>query len=121
MKKLIISLLLVLVAGWFHSCEEEATFDETLLYGRWRPEKGTKLYFRYDSSYEGVTWNPDADQQESEGQKFTWKLVRSNLSQIHLMEIGDGKIPKNYTVTKLTATTLNYKDRFSSYSFSRID
>jgi hypothetical protein len=104
----------------FYSCGKEEIFDETLLYGKWKPVSGTSMHFRYDRNGEGVTWNPNEDQLEYEGQKFTWELVKSELTQIHLMEIGGGKIPKVYTVTELTASSLKYKDSFSSYSFTRL-
>jgi len=112
----------LLISALFHSCGKEEEFDETLLYGRWKPVSGTSLHFRYDKNGEGVTWNPNVDQLESEGQKFTWDLVKSELTQIHLMETVDGVvIPKVYTVTELTATSLKYKDSFSSYSFSKMN
>jgi len=112
--------LVLMISALFHSCFKDEEFDETLLIGKWKPVSGTSMYFRYDSNGEGVTWNPKEDQLESEGQKFTWELVMSELTQIHLMEIGGGKIPKVYTVTELTATTLKYKDSFSNYSFSKL-
>ena len=122
MKRLLLFLTLLSVAILFHSCNKEEKFDETLLYGRWKPVSGTALHFRYDRNGEGVTWNPNVDQLESEGQKFEWELVKSELTQIHLMETVDGAvIPKVYTVTELTATSLKYKDSFSSYSFSKMD
>jgi len=111
----------LLISALFHSCKKEE-FDETLLYGRWKPVSGTSLHFRYDRNGEGVTWNPDVDQLESEGQKFEWELVKSELTQIHLMEtVGGVVIPKVYTVTELTATSLKYKDSFSSYSFTKMN
>ena len=114
----VLSFLLIVVA--FHSCVKEEEFDESMLYGKWRPQSGTSLYFRYDSNGEGVTWNPKVDQLESEGQKFEWELVKSKLTQIHLMETVDGVvIPKVYTVTELTDTSLKYKDSFSRYSFTK--
>jgi hypothetical protein len=114
----LISLLLVSVL--FHSCEKEESFDESLLYGKWEPKSGISMYFRYDKNGEGVTWNPKEDQMEEEGQRFTWELVQAELTQIHFMEIGSVGIPKIYTVTELTETTLRYKDSFSSYSFSKL-
>jgi hypothetical protein len=114
---LVISLLVV--SALFHSCSEEEDLDKSLIYGRWKPVSGTAMYYRYDSNGNGVTWNPADDQRESEGQAFTWELVKSKLTQIHVMEIGGTGIPKIYTVTELTSTSLKYKDLFSSYSFSK--
>lgn len=45
----------------------------------------------------------------------------SELTQIHIMTIG-GNVPKVYTVTELTATTLKYKDSFSvTHSFTKVN
>jgi hypothetical protein len=122
MKRVLCLVSFLLISVLFHSCEKEENFDESLLIGKWKPVSGTSLYYRYDSNHKGVTWNPspEVDQQEDEGQAFTWQLVKSDLEQIHIMEIGGAGIPKNYTVTELTETTLRYKDSFSSYSFSKI-
>jgi len=122
MKKVLIFLFFLLVAVAFHSCEKEAKFDETLLYGKWQPLSGTPLYFRYDPNGEGVTWNPNVDQREEEGQKFRWKLVQSELEQRHNIEIIDADIIiEIYTVTQLTATSLRYKHESRSFSFTKMD
>ncbi len=120
MKK-ILSLLFsaILLATLFVSCEkDDEFFDEDLLIGRWR--SGT-LFYRYDSNYMGATWDTGDDVTEEEGQKFEWELVKSDLTHIHIMEMG-GKVPKYYTVTELTATTLKYKDDFGKrFSFVKAD
>jgi len=121
MRRILVFLAVASVSVLFHSCEKEKEFDETLLYGKWQPVSGTQLHFRYDQNGEGVTWNPKVDQLESEGQRFTWELIKSELTQIHLMEtVGGVVIPKVYTVTELTSTSLKYKDSFSSYSFTKM-
>jgi len=93
-----------------------------LLYGKWKPEQGTSLHFRYDSNGEGVTWNPDVDQEEDEGQKFRWSLVRSELEQRHHIEIIDADIIiEIYTITELTATSLRYRNSFRRYVFTKFE
>lgn len=109
---LVVGVVLVVA---FHSCEKEQTFDESLLIGRWK--SGT-VYFRYKPDYTGYTWDTDDDVTEAEAQPFTWELNKSQLTQIHIMQIG-GSIPKVYTVTELTENTLKYKDSYKSYSFTR--
>ena len=105
----------------FHSCEKEG-FDDDLLIGKWKPVSGISLYFRYDRNGSGVTWNPNADQNEEEGQKFTWKLVKSELEQRHNIEIIDEDIIiEIYTVTELTTNSLKYKNESKSYSFVKIE
>ena len=123
MKRVLFFLTFVLLAVAFHSCETVEDFDETLLYGKWRPISGTSLYFRYDRNGTGTTWNPNEGVEENDtGGDFTWELAKSELTQIHLMEtVGGVVIPKVYTVTELTATSLKYKDSFSSYSFTKMD
>ena len=118
---LLVSLLLI--SALFNSCsKEEDSFDETLLYGKWKPVSGTSLHFRYDRNGEGVTWNPNVDQREEEGQKFRWKLEKSELEQRHNIEIIDADIiVRRYNITELTATSLKYKDELGSYSFSKIN
>ena len=43
---------------------------------------------------------------------FRWKLDKTELLEIHLMEYGWADIVKSYTVTVLTSSTLTYKDTF---------
>lgn len=122
MKRLLCLLVILSVAATFYSCEREEDFDEILLIGKWKQISGPPpvLYYRYDTNGGGVTWNPDEGYNESNGQKFTWKLVQSELTQIHLMEVGSTNITFIFIVTELTATTLKYKDQFDSWSFTRI-
>jgi hypothetical protein len=108
-KRLFRSLLvLVTVALTMVACmPEEDIFDEALLFGKW---KTGSLFYRYDEDYSGVTWDTADDISEEEGQPFTWTLVKAELTQIHIMEMGGSAVPKVYIVTELTATTLKYKD-----------
>ncbi len=120
MKKILNSLFsAILITALFVSCQkDDVSFDESLLIGKWR--SGTE-YYRYDSNYKGVTWDTSDDVTEEEGQKFEWELVKADLTHIHIMEIG-GKVPKYYTVTELTATTLKYKDDLGKhFSFVKAD
>ncbi|WP_321296805.1 hypothetical protein [Marinifilum fragile] len=92
-------------------------FDESLIIGKWK--SGT-LYERYDLDYSGATWDTADDVTEAEAQNFTWTITKDQLEQIHIIENG-GKVPKVYTITNLTATTLEYEDAFGkSKSFSKI-
>ena len=102
----------------FNSCEEDQSFfQESFLIGKW--VSGT-VYYKYSSDYSGKTWDTSDDVTEAEAQSFTWSLVQSELTHIHIMEVG-GNVPKVYTVTELTANTLSYKDGFGkTYSFSKL-
>jgi hypothetical protein len=93
------------------------SFDETLIIGKWK--SGT-LYERYDLDYSGATWDTADDVTEAEAQNFTWTITKDQLEQIHIIENG-GKVPKVYTITNLTSTTLEYEDAYGkSKSFSKI-
>jgi len=110
--------VLFLVAVFFTSClPEEEVFDENLLIGKWR--SGTE-YYRYDAGGNGKTWDTSDDvTEEDPGGDFTWTLVKSELTHIHIIEMG-GSVPKVYTVTELTATTLKYEDDFDSYTYTKV-
>lgn len=119
-------LACVLVACTFTSCDlglgGEIIEDETLIIGKWR--SGTE-YWRYDSDGYGATWDTADDVMEEEAQRFRWELSFSNssLTHIHIIEItGEEQIPKVYTLTTLTETTLAYEDDYgNSFSFTKVN
>jgi len=123
MKKIAFRLLLLIAfISLMGACnlipEDETTYDESLLYGKW---KSNTLYYKYLSDGTGKTWDTADDVTEAEAQSFTWTLVHSELTHIHIMEMGT-TVPKVYTVTELTATTLKYKDSFNvSHSFTTVN
>lgn len=97
---------------------KEEDFDATLLIGKW--QCGT-LYEKYLDGGRGTTWDTADEVSESEAQPFTWTLEKSTLTQIHEGEMGE-RIPKTYTVTKLTSATLCYEDDYGkSYTFTKVD
>jgi hypothetical protein len=100
------------------SCTKtDITFDQTLLTGKW--QSGT-LFYKYLADGNGGTWDTADNVTEAEAQAFTWTLVNDLLTQIHVQEIG-GSVPKIYTVTELTATSLKYHDDFgTNYSFTKV-
>lgn len=118
MKRIIFSLFaIMLVATVFNSCTKDEEFDKALLIGKWK--SGT-VWERYDADGNGRTWDTADEVTEDEAQRFTWTLVKSDLTQIHIMEIGPG-VPKYYTVKELTSTTLKYEDSFGvSHTFTKV-
>lgn len=108
---IVISLLAV-------SCEPETTsFDSSLLTGKWK--SGT-LYYKYLADGNGSTWDTADNVTEAEAQKFTWTLVNAELTHIHILQIG-GSVPKVYTVTELTSTSLKYEDDFGvKWTFTKV-
>lgn len=111
---------------------EEPTFIENDLLGLWQ-EKGTEAYVRFTSEQDetgeykyGREWDESEDIFESDllpygNGWFKYKLVQSDLTEIHLMDNGGAEVPKIYVVTKLTDTELQYKDNFgTTHSFDKV-
>ena len=113
MKRLALIILSLAFAALFtSSCstdddETKPSFDESLIIGKWK--SGT-LFERYDSNKSGATWDTDDDVSEKEAQGFTWTIDKDQLEQIHIIVSG-GNVPKVYTITDLTETTMAYKDK----------
>ncbi len=119
MKKYSLQFLVCLMLSlFFIACEkDEESFEETLIVGTWR--SGSE-YYKYKADGTGSTWDTSEDVTKEEAQPFTWTLIKSDLTHIHIMETGPG-IVKSYTVTELTATTLKYEDELGGrYSFTKV-
>lgn len=106
----IILLTAITMVSCFPEDIDEEKFDVTLLYGKWKAET---LYYNYKFDGTGTTWDTSDDVTEEEAQNFTWTLEAADLTHIYILEIG-GSVPKIYTVTELTATTLTYEDDFGN-------
>lgn len=103
------------------SCQPES-FDQYDLVGVWENDDNAGEFWRYRSDLTGCTWDEGDDVTEEEAQEFTWTLVVNTLTQIHIIEISNTQIPKVYTVTELTSSSLVYEDDFGkSYYFSRVE
>lgn len=121
MKRLALILISLAIAALFStSCTKEETqpnFDESLIIGKWK--SGT-LFERYDLDKSGATWDTSDDVNEDEAQEFTWTIDKDQLEQIHIIVSG-GKVPKVYTITNLTATSMEYQDAYGeTKSFSKL-
>ena len=135
MRKSILRIALVAMVGAVvASCSlgTEPTFQENDLLGLWQ-EDGTEAFVRFSSEKDstgvykyGCEWNEGEGVFESDltmygNGWFKWKLVKADLTEIHLMENGGADIPKVYTVIKLTDTELQYKDDFKNvHSFQKV-
>ena len=101
------------------SPDTDVEFDKTLLYGKWQ-ENNTQNFEVYKEDGTGYTWDEADDVTEAEAQPFTWTLNGETLQHIHIMEMS-ANIPKYYTVTKLSATELAYKEDYGKiHTFSKI-
>lgn len=124
----LVVVFLVVIAVAMTSCfgpSNEPDFVEADLLGLWQ-EKGTEAYVRFTSEQDetgeykfGREWNESEDIFESDllpygNGWFKYKLVKSDLTEIHLMDNGGAEVPKVYIVTKLTAGDLEYKDNFGT-------
>jgi hypothetical protein len=119
MKKTLRYLAMLAVVTLFAvSCtKEDTTYDQTLLTGKW--QSGT-LFYNYFADGTGTTWDTSDNVTEAEAQAFTWTLVSDIMTHIHILEMG-GSVPKIYTVTELTETTLKYHDDFGvNFSFTKV-
>jgi hypothetical protein len=100
------------------SCTKtDTTYDQSLLTGKW--QSGT-LFYKYAADGTGGTWDTSDNVTEAEAQAFTWTLEKDLLTQIHVLQIG-GSVPKVYTLTELTSTSLKYHDSFGvSSAFTKV-
>ena len=135
MRKSILRIALVAMVGAVvASCSlgTEPTFQENDLLGLWQ-EDSTEAFVRFSSEKDstgvykyGCEWNEGEGVFESDlttygNGWFKWKLVKADLTEIHLMENGGADIPKVYTVRKLTDTELLYEDDFKNvHSFQKM-
>ena len=135
MRKSILRIALVAMVGAVvASCSlgTEPTFQENDLLGLWQ-EDGKEAFVRFTAEKDstgvykyGCEWNEGEGVSESDLTKygngwFKWKLVKADLTEIHLMENGGADIPKVYTVRKLTDTELLYEDDFKNvHSFQKM-
>ena len=127
----ILAIIAIAMTSCFGS-SEEPTFIENDLLGLWQ-EKGTEAYVRFTSEKDdtgeykyGREWDESEDIFESDllpygNGWFKYKLVQSDLTEIHLMDNGSADIPKIYQVVKLNAGELQYKDaQGKTYHFSKV-
>ncbi len=132
MKKLIYLLLGALLVIGVSACgnkNQETGFDEALLYGTW--QEGTVFERYYADSVDfvlpnhdtiqanGATWDA-SEVEEDEAQAFNWTLNNATLTHVHKGTFV--VIPKVYTITALTSSTLTYKDDYGkTHYYSKVD
>jgi hypothetical protein len=119
-KRTILFGVLAIVAMVMISCQsDKPTFQEADLLGLWQ-ENGQEAFVRFTDEPAGEykygrEWNEGEGVFESDLKPygngwFKYKLVKSDLTEIHLMDNGGADVPKIYTVLQLTADELKYKD-----------
>lgn len=131
----LVVVFLVVVAIAMTSCfgpSNEPDFVEADLLGLWQ-ETGTEAYVRFTAEQDetgeykfGCEWNEAEEVYEDDliflgNGWFKYKLVKSNLTEIHLMDNGGAEEPKVYVVQKLTDTELEYRDEYkNTYYFQKV-
>ena len=121
-KRTILFSVLAGLAMVMISCQaDKPTFQEADLLGLWQ-EEGKEAFVRFTAEADttgeykyGCEWDESEDVFENDLTKygngwFKYKLVKSDLTEIHLMDNGGADIPKVYTVLNLTEDALQYKD-----------
>lgn len=133
-KNVVIFAVLLGVAAVMSSCfgpvNNSPEFKEADLLGLWGrgtavgqdsvPVKFVRFTSEVDDSGEykyGRQWDESEDIYEGDLKPygngwFKYKLVKNDLTEIHLMDNGGADIPKVYVVEKLTEYELKYKDDF---------
>lgn len=128
----ILAIVAIAMTSCFTNPEPEVVFTEADLLGLWGrgkaagqdsvPVKFVRFTGEIDESGEykyGRQWDESEDVFENDLKPygngwFKYKLVKSDLTEIHLMDNGGAEVPKVYVVTKLTAGDLEYKDDFGT-------
>ena len=143
MKKFYYFALVALIGIAFSSCsllggDKAPSFQLSDLQGYWE-ENNTEHYVRFTTEKSdeakylyGYEWNlaDDVTEQDVLAEKpgngwfkYWFETENGGLHEIHLMSNGGAEIPKNYIVTKLTDTQLEYyeKDKKSNkFYFTKI-
>lgn len=121
-KSTILFGVVAIVAMVMTSCQmEKPSFQEADLLGLWK-DASQEAFVRFTTEADptgeykyGREWNEDEGTFESDLKPygngwFKYKLVQSDLKEIHLMDNNSAEIPKVYIVLQLTEDVLKYKD-----------
>ena len=132
MKRQLLFCIILLLALILCSCSggDNVGFNESLLYGKWQEGSVFERYYDSDIDYvlptgdtvqvNGTTWDEGDDVNEEEAQAFRWTLSGATLTHIHVGTFTD--VPKVYTVTFLTSSSLCYEDAYGTkHQFSKTD
>lgn len=133
MKRHLVICIILLIAIALCSCtggDNNTNYDESLLYGKWQEGSVFERYYDSDIEYvlhtgdtvqvNGTTWDEGDDVSEDEAQAFNWSLTGSTLTHIHVGVFTD--VPKVYTVTTLTSSSLCYEDAYGTkHQFSKVE
>lgn len=131
MKKFFKLATVVLAVLALASCQKEVSFPQADLQGVWQDVNGQQeTYYNftaektnedpYQWAYEWLIDNEDSGNSVLESDVlaekhgngwFKYKLVKAELTEIHMMTISEAEAPVIYTVNKLTDTELSFTDQ----------
>lgn len=119
------ALVGILTLGCLAGCKKRVVHinvSEGQVVGVWM-KKNTREYWRFDSDNTGVTWDESEDISESESNlRFTWEIANEDeLRMVSSGEMGNQFVPKNYTVTEVSSTTMKWEDLFGlTYTLNKV-
>ena len=125
---LTIALSTLLMAGCGFLSGDTTNYTASDLAGTWAEESNPQCYWVYTLSqddtgeyYWGKTWDEAEDVSESDLEFhgngwFKWSIAGNKLQQLHVMDISAALVPKSYTVSSCTSTTLILKDTYGTAS-----
>ncbi len=110
------ALVGLLTLGGLAGCKKRVVHinvSEGQVVGVW-VKNNTREYWRFDSDNTGVTWDESEDISESESNlRFTWEIANEDeLRMVSSGEMGNQFVPKNYTVTEISSTTMKWEDLY---------
>ena len=128
-KSTILFGVVTIVAMVMVSCQmDKPTFREADLLGLWQ-ENGQEAFVRFTDELAGeykygYEWNEGEGTFESDLKQygngwFKYKLVNSNLTEIHLTDNGFADVPKVYRIVELNEYELQYEDRGKMYYYHK--
>ncbi|MBP3763695.1 MAG: hypothetical protein J6I49_07455 [Bacteroidales bacterium] len=118
-------LLLAALVPLFTSCvekEKHINVSPGQLHGEWI-QTGTQKYWTYNSDGTGnkVDKSEFDDGDENNGD-FEWSVRQDELRHVFHGRQGNQSIPKNYTVTSITSTSMKWKDEYDrTMTFSKVN
>lgn len=117
-RKHFLRLLALLFAGSLVlvGCEPESvsvSIDANKLVGTWYAMDKTQEFWRFDSNFNGQTWDESEDVQEGEGVNFNWVVSADQLQLDFYGQMGQ-HVYFDYTFTAQNDTSFTWKDHYGN-------
>ncbi len=92
--------------------------NKEMVVGLW--EKDGHVFYRFNPSGSGCTWDVDDDLTEGEASPFTWEVYDGAIMITHKLRIR-GVVPRYYELDRLNAFDLRFHDAYSNYALERVE